>query len=252
MSAPRTLLLRLDGPMQSWGVDSRFGIRDTRREPTKSGVIGLLASALGRERSEPVDDLAALTFGVRVDREGQVLRDFQTASFIYRAGSNPERARKKWARIKSGELTINDKDRDFKLTDPSSRFYLADACFTAGFEAQTEEEHALLDQMHAALLSPRWPLFLGRRAFPPAAPVVLEIAEAGLLDALRRAPSPPLDGANRPRTDSGAARYVLDADAEAPDAPRRLAGADVPVSFQSDRRRHRTRETITLTLPIAS
>ena len=41
-----TLLLRLAGPMQSWGTDSKFDIRRTGREPSKSGVIGLVAAAL--------------------------------------------------------------------------------------------------------------------------------------------------------------------------------------------------------------
>ena len=43
-----TLLLRLAGPMQSWGTASKFRERDTGREPSKSGVVGLLAAALGR------------------------------------------------------------------------------------------------------------------------------------------------------------------------------------------------------------
>ncbi len=42
-----TLLLRLAGPMQSWGTQSRFTERDTGREPSKSGVVGLLAAAVG-------------------------------------------------------------------------------------------------------------------------------------------------------------------------------------------------------------
>jgi CRISPR system Cascade subunit CasD len=45
-----TLLLRMRAPMMSWGDHSRFTIRDTRREPTKSAVIGLLCAALGRPR----------------------------------------------------------------------------------------------------------------------------------------------------------------------------------------------------------
>ena len=32
-----TLLMRLAGPMQSWGTQSRFTVRDTGREPSKSG-----------------------------------------------------------------------------------------------------------------------------------------------------------------------------------------------------------------------
>ena len=37
-----TLLLRLAAPLQAWGSDSKFETRKTNREPTKSGVIGLL------------------------------------------------------------------------------------------------------------------------------------------------------------------------------------------------------------------
>ena len=58
-----TLLLRLVGPMQSWGTTSRFDERDTQLEPSKSGVLGLICAALGRDRSEPVEDLAALRMG---------------------------------------------------------------------------------------------------------------------------------------------------------------------------------------------
>ena len=42
-----TLLLRLAAPLQAWGSDSKFETRKTDREPTKSGVVGLLAAALG-------------------------------------------------------------------------------------------------------------------------------------------------------------------------------------------------------------
>ena len=51
-----TLLLRLAGPMQSWGTQSRFTIRDTGYEPSKSGVIGLLCAALGKPRDESHPD----------------------------------------------------------------------------------------------------------------------------------------------------------------------------------------------------
>ena len=72
-----TLLLRLAAPLQSWGVSSKFEIRETTKEPTKSGVIGLVAAALGRSRDESVEDLSCLKFGVRIDQEGELLRDFQ-------------------------------------------------------------------------------------------------------------------------------------------------------------------------------
>ena len=47
-----TLLLRLAAPLQAWGSDSKFETRKTDREPTKSGVVGLLAAALGLRRDD--------------------------------------------------------------------------------------------------------------------------------------------------------------------------------------------------------
>src|ERR1017187_6721725 len=81
-----TLLLRLAGPMQSWGLSSRFTIRDTGREPAKSGVLGLLCAGLGKPAAQTEQDgfptlavLASLRMGVRVDREGAMARDYHTA-----------------------------------------------------------------------------------------------------------------------------------------------------------------------------
>jgi CRISPR system Cascade subunit CasD len=144
-----TLLLRLIGPMQSWGTTSRFDERDTQLEPSKSGVVGLLACALGRDRSDSVDDLASLRMGVRVDREGVLMRDFQTAT---------------------GVLIAADGKPDRERTVVSPRFYLSDAAFLVGMEG---EDIALLRQVRRALERPRWPLALGRKAFAPSVPVWL-------------------------------------------------------------------------------
>ena len=73
------LVLRLAGPMQSWGSDSRFTRRSTEAFPTKSALVGLLGAAQGRRRSDPIEDLAELSVAVRVDQPGQLLRDFHTA-----------------------------------------------------------------------------------------------------------------------------------------------------------------------------
>lgn len=54
-----TLLLRLAAPLQAWGADSKFETRKTAREPTKSGVIGLLAAALGLREQGLVEALQA-------------------------------------------------------------------------------------------------------------------------------------------------------------------------------------------------
>ncbi|MCF7742392.1 type I-E CRISPR-associated protein Cas5/CasD [Aeromonas veronii] len=159
-----TLLLRLQGPMQSWGTTSRFDERDTQLEPSKSGVLGLICAALGRDRSESVDDLAALQMGVRVDREGVVLRDYQTATGIVNA---------------AGKV-------DMKRTVVSPRYYLSDAAFLVGFEG----ERSLLDQIHQALKTPHWPLSLGRKGCLPSPPVYLPdgVRDSALQEALRDYP----------------------------------------------------------------
>lgn len=148
-----TLLLRLAGPLQSWGVDSKFDTRRTGREPSKSGVIGLAAAALGirRQDREVLRALADLRFGVRVDREGTLIRDFQTA--------RPEKG--------TPYVTY--------------RYYLADAVFTAGLESGDE---ALLERIGEALRAPAFPLYLGRRSCPPAGGVFLGISEKPLEAAL--------------------------------------------------------------------
>ena len=149
-----TLLLRLAGPLQSWGVQSRFTNRDTGLEPSKSGVIGLLCAALGRPRHEPVDDLSALHLGVRVDREGRLQMDYHTAGGSHRQGD------------KYGVAKADGGKPD---TVVSQRYYLADADFLVGLEG----EEKLLRRLDDALAHPEWPLYLGRKAFVPGCPVRL-------------------------------------------------------------------------------
>lgn len=141
-----TLLLRLAGPMQSWGTTSRFDERDTQLEPSKSGVLGLVCAALGRDRAEPVADLAALRMGVRVEREGVPMRDYQTAKGVVVAATGKP---------------------DLTRTVVSPRFFLADAVFLVGLEG----ERTLLDSIQSALARPVWPLALGRKSYVPSLPV---------------------------------------------------------------------------------
>lgn len=160
-----TLLMRLAGPMQSWGVSSRFSIRETLTEPSKSGVIGLLCAALGWDRAaethpiagqqRTLADLAALRFGVRVVREGVVRRDYHTAQNVLRAK----------AKLRPGKPVA---DGDLQQTVLSERYYLSDAYFLAGLESN---DQALLLAFDAALAHPYWPLSLGRKAFVPSHPV---------------------------------------------------------------------------------
>lgn len=166
-----TLLLRLDAPMQAWGTQSHFTHRDTGREPSKSGVIGLLCAALGRPRWEPVDDLAELRMGVRIDQPGVIRRDFHTA------GMGPTAEMMGVYKVSGGIK---------KNLIPSERYYLADAKFLVGLEG----EPALLAELQAALQNPAWFLFLGRKAFIPAERIWLPdgLQDTGLLTTLSNYP----------------------------------------------------------------
>ncbi|MHB1092199.1 type I-E CRISPR-associated protein Cas5/CasD [Thiobacillus sp.] len=166
------MLLRLVGPMQSWGTTSRFDQRDTGKEPSKSGVIGLLAAALGIDR-EYWDDLVPLTrlsMGVRHDRSGVPKRDYQTAG----CAATDTIIKADGSQTKGGGVV-------------SDRFYLADAAFLVGLEGP---DRALLERVHAALRNPVWPLALGRKSYVPSEPVWIDngVVDSPLLDALARWP----------------------------------------------------------------
>ena len=159
-----TLLLQCIGPLQAWDTQSNFGVRTAGREPSKSGVIGLLCAALGRPRSEPVTDLATLKMGVRVDQEGCILRDWHTAG--------------KGGYLKASGLV------EHKNLITSTRYYLTDAAFLIGFES---DNRSLLERIHSALCNPHWMLFLGRKACPPSRPPYLKdgLIDIDLLNALK-------------------------------------------------------------------
>ncbi|MEU6038634.1 type I-E CRISPR-associated protein Cas5/CasD [Actinomadura sp. NPDC047616] len=137
------LTLQLAGPLQAWGSSARFARRTTEQAPTKSGVIGLLAGALGRQRTDDLSDLAALRFGVRIDQRGTPLRDYQTAHHFETGRSMPV----------------------------SERFYLADAVFVAAVEGDDD----LIHRLHQALRRPGFLPYLGRRSCPPSRPIELGV-----------------------------------------------------------------------------
>ena len=195
-----TMLLRLAGPLQSWGVESKFETRRTQSYPTKSGVIGLIAAALGYSRDEPLDRFYTLNFGVRVDQEGELLSDYH--------------------------LARGKKDKDVYQT---RRLYLADAIFLAGLES---DDLPFLQELENALRNPAFPLFLGRRSCVPTMPIFLGIRETSLLDSLknekwlvsewRQKKSPPQ-------------KLRIIVDSEIPN-PSSLVN-DVPVSFSKEHRK---------------
>ena len=206
-----TLLLRLAAPLQAWGTESKFESRRTQRDPSKSGVIGMLAAALGLRRDADLSELTALRFGVRVDREGKVIRDFHTAQAV--------------KAVKAAKKDKNEEPE--KIGYVTSRYYLSDAVFLVGLES---EDHALLEKIETALRAPYFPLFLGRRSCPPTLPLVLGLREKDLETALREEENQNQNARSIKRT----RRYIrLDS------MPDELEGAvvrDLPISFNPIKR----------------
>ncbi|MFH0783544.1 MAG: type I-E CRISPR-associated protein Cas5/CasD [Pseudomonadota bacterium] len=167
-----TLLLRLVGPMQSWGTTSRFDQRDTGKEPSKSGVVGLLAAAMGidRENWENLEPLTRLSIGVRHDRPGMPKRDYQTAG----CATTDTIIKADGTQAKGGGVV-------------SQRFYLADAAFLVGLEGK---DLLFLKRILAALRDPVWTLALGRKSYVPSESIWIEngIQDAPLREVLARWP----------------------------------------------------------------
>ncbi|MFE4516439.1 type I-E CRISPR-associated protein Cas5/CasD [Kitasatospora sp. NPDC056783] len=163
------LVLRLAGPLQSWGDRSAFNRRDSRPQPTKSGVIGLLAGAAGRPREADIGDLVGLRLGVRIDQPGTLLRDYHTVSDyrgrpLPQAGVNAKGVQKPTSPAKDTHVT--------------HRYYLQDAVFVAAVQGPA----ALVEALAEAIRRPAFPLALGRRSCVPTQPIALGAVRDGTLE----------------------------------------------------------------------
>ena len=152
-----TLFLRLEGPLQAWGERGRWSVRDTALEPTKSGVIGLIACALGYRDDAQIRPLAEKTrMAVRCDAPGRLITDYHTVGggydepMLLTAQGKPKKS--------SGS----------PHTEQTWRDYLCDASFLVVLQSDDE---ALIEQMAYALQYPVWPIYLGRKSCPPSRPV---------------------------------------------------------------------------------
>jgi CRISPR system Cascade subunit CasD len=157
------LILKLHGPMQAWGEHTFEGLRPSANFPTRSGILGLLGACLGIGRNE-YDRLEALAdsvgMAVRVDehlvpqREGTrpvkmvKMTDYHTV----------KDAREEYTGLKSHE------------TIQTWREYLYDAEFTVALWLRDNAAMAL-DELEAAVKTPYFTPYLGRRSCPLARPL---------------------------------------------------------------------------------
>lgn len=160
----KSLLLKFAGPLQSWGTSSHFETRHTDYYPSKSAVIGMIAAAFGYKRNEPHDadlkQLNELAFAVRIDQQGNLLKDYHIASKCKPTG-------------------------EFDRNYVTNRYCLEDAVFLV---ALGSEDSFLLEKIEQALAAPYFQLCLGRRSFPLSYDFIIGMQEEDPFALLRAYP----------------------------------------------------------------
>lgn len=165
------ILLWLESPLQSWGYDSLFDRRDTLYFPTKSGLAGLVLSAMGR-RGKQEELLAKLnqypqsviSYSVPWDSDSMPVKKGMLCDF-HMVGSGyklPKYAHDEWyqghvPRKIDGKKSVGGGSR---LT---YRYYLQGASYAVFL--QCEED--LAQDIKEALTLPIYDIYLGRKCCVP-------------------------------------------------------------------------------------
>ncbi len=192
------LMLRLDGPLQSWGSVAMDPLRPTLSFPTRSALAGLSASALGwtyrdGPRTTALQD--AMDYAVRQERVPQVIVDYHSAD-LDRIGSQ---GWTRWGIEKRGGGTAAGGTQILKKS------YLAGGAFLVAL-GLADAAPVSLAELADALRLPARPLFLGRKGCLPASPIL--IGEQDAASALEAAASWPTAD-NSERGYSEAAKHVF-------------------------------------------
>lgn len=187
------LAFYLNGPLQSWGVCSRYRHRETESFPTKSGIVGLIAAALGVDKHSPEETeklrpIVALTFDVylleRPDCRfaGRRMMDYHTVGGGWH---------NQWQINKKNSIAVMSIPRRATGSPFGTvitwRTYLNDAKFIAVLRGNL----STLRECAQALRNPRWGIWLGRKCCIPSSPLcpvidaTPEAAIAYLLEKIR-------------------------------------------------------------------
>lgn len=178
MNDTKTLLLWLEGPLQSWGDRSRFNKRATDVFPSKSGVIGLLFAALGwggeqTEALQKINRLPMTAFRIQKTKDPSPrLTDFHMVGSGYDV-------RDPWK-----NLLVPKKIDGKKAAGPGGgvkltyREYLQDSCFAVVIDIPA----AWADELSEAFKNPKWDLYLGRKSCAPT-----ELIFRGIYDSPKQA-----------------------------------------------------------------
>lgn len=160
----KTILLKLKGPMQSWGTSSHFETRNTDYYPSKSAVIGIIAACFGYRRDQGQDQekaikaLNELDFALRIDQPGMLLRDYHIAKKYQETGE-----------VEQQYVT--------------KRYYMEDAVFVVAISHADDER---MEKIYEALKHPYFSPFMGRRSCPVPLDFIIKMTEEDAITALEK------------------------------------------------------------------
>ena len=156
------LFLWLEGPLQSWGADSRFDLRQTLDFPTKSGIFGMLLASSGD--SGPQEQLlgrmadAPLTVVTFAD-SGDKLMDYHMVGNGYDETD-------KWS-----SLHIPRKNDGGKAVGGGAKRTYREYLQERAFAVFVGLDDDLAEKFAASLQTPVFDLYLGRKCCAPSAPI---------------------------------------------------------------------------------
>lgn len=156
----KTILLKLKGPMQSWGTSSHFETRNTDYYPSKSALIGIIAASLGyrRDQEQKIKELNELDFALRIDQPGMLLRDYHIAQKYKKTG-------------------------EFERTYVTNRYYMEDAVFVVAISHANDRR---VEEIYEALQHPYFSPFMGRRSCPVPLDFIIKMTEEDAVTALEK------------------------------------------------------------------
>ena len=160
------LLMWLEGPLQSWGHDSKYGRRETLDFPTKSGVLGLILAALGAGGTQRTRLAQYAKFEMRVlafpkQQASGVLSHTPQLEDFHMVGSGYDE-KDPWQSLLIPKTSEGKKavGGGTKLT---YRYYVQDMAYAVWLHVP----HDQVDDIVASLKAPKWDLSLGRKSCVP-------------------------------------------------------------------------------------
>lgn len=175
------LVFQLYAPMVSWGEEAVGEIRHTSAIPTRSALLGLLAAALGIRRDEE-DRLNVFNqhyhLAVRsLSAQTRWLRDYHSVMM-------PRENKKYRYATRRDELCMAGPDK--LETIITQREYHCDGYWHVAVSALPDAPETL-ERVQAALLSPHFPLYVGRKACPLSLPLAPRLMTGSLKEVFTQA-----------------------------------------------------------------